>query len=514
MDNPIQDHPHGKWLVLAAVCLAGMMMPLAFTAPGIALPAISHDLGGNALSLGWVVNAFILAFGSAVMAAGALADRFGRKRMFTLGVIAFGLISLAQVFVPDLFTLNVLRALQGVAAAMAMAGGSASLAHVFDGPARTHAYSLLGTSFGAGLAVGPLWAGFLIDRFGWRAIFLTCVVMSVLVLLFGVPRMPESRDPNAKGVDVWGTVTFTATLLLLTLGILQGPQSGWASWPTLLMLGGAVVALAVFIQVERTHPRSMLDLSLFRNARFIGAQALPSGTAFSFVVPLVMLPVRFIGIEGYNPVTAGLMMVPLSAPMLVVPLLGALATRWIAASTLCLIGFTFSAVGLLWLGQIAPGAAHAQFVWPLLLIGFGASLPWGLMDDLAISVVPKERAGMAAGFFATVRLASESIALAVVAAVLAGLLQMVITRHVGGTLPVVDLGNALAAGDLASASHILPQVTHYNWLQLYGEAFHLVTWVLAGLTLAAGLVAFFTLRRAPAQPEIAPQLVPVADCAK
>ncbi|WP_283148822.1 MFS transporter [Silvimonas soli] len=512
MDQTAQ-HPHGKWLVLAAVCLAGMMMPLAFTAPGIAIPAISHDLGGSALALAWVVNGFILAFGSAVMAAGALADRFGRKRMFTIGVIAFGLISLAQVFVPDLLTLNILRALQGMAAAMAMAGGSASLAHEFDGTARTHAYSLLGTSFGTGLAIGPLWSGFVIEHFGWRSIFLTCVVLSVMVLIFGVPRMRESRDPQAKGVDIWGTITFTATLLLLTLGILQGPQSGWASLPTLAMLVGSAIALAIFIQVERTHPRSMLDLQLFRNWRFIGAQALPSGTAFSFVVPLVILPIRFIGIEGYDPVHAGMMMVPLSLPMLIVPLLAALSTRWIAASTLCLIGFVISSVGLLWLGTVPPGAAQTDFVWPMLLIGVGASLPWGLMDDLAISVVAKERAGMAAGFFATVRLASESLALAIVAAVLAGLLQVIMLRELGSNVPAVALGNALAAGDLAQAHGLLPQTSHATWLHVYGSAFQTMTFLLAGLTLATGLLAFFTLRRAPAR-QAEPVLVPVTIAAQ
>ncbi|TJZ72985.1 MFS transporter [Chitiniphilus eburneus] len=497
----------GRWLVLGAVCLAGIMMPLSFTAPGIAIPAISQDLGGSALALAWVVNGFILAFGSAVMAAGALADRFGRKRMFRNGIAAFGLLSLAQVFAPDLITLIVLRALQGVAAATAMAGGSASLAHTFEGKSRTQAYGLLGTSFGVGLAFGPLWAGFLIESFGWRAIFATSVLMSAAILAFGVPRMHESRDPDAKGVDVWGTVTFTGMLLLLTLGIMQGPQGGWASPLVIGLLLGALALLAAFIQVERTHPRSMLDLSLFRNRRFLGAQALPFGTAFSFVVPLIILPIRFIGIEGYDPVRAGMMMIPLSAPMLVVPFLGALLTRWLSAATLCVTGFAISALALLWLATVQPGAPAADFVWPLLLIGVGAGLPWGLMDDLAISVVPRERAGMATGFFATVRVAGESLSLAIVGAVLVGAMQAGLVARLDGRPPVVQLANALAAADIPQAQALWPGVTHAQWLAVYGGAFQTMTLALAALTAAFGAVAYLTLRRAHAPVPLTPPQV-------
>ncbi|MBM3116015.1 MFS transporter [Jeongeupia naejangsanensis] len=504
-------HPYGKWLVLAAVCLAGMMLPLSFTAPGIAIPAISRDLGGSTPALAWVVNGFILSFGSVVMAAGALADRFGRKRVFRNGIAAFGALSLLQGLAPDLPSLITLRALQGIAAATAMAGGSASLAHEFDGKQRTQAYSLLGTSFGIGLAFGPVWAGFLIEQFGWRSIFLTNVVISLLVLLFGVPRMHESRDPDAKGVDLWGTVTFTGLLLLLTLGIMQGPQRGWSSPLVVALLLGAAVFLAVFIQVERLHPRSMLDLRLFRNLRFLGAQALPLGTAFSFVVPLIILPVRFIGVEGYDPVRAGLMMIPLSAPMLFVPFLGALLTRWFAASSLCAIGFAISTAALLWLATVAPGAPAADFVWPMLLIGVGAGLPWGLMDDLAISVVARERAGMATGFFTTVRVAGESLGLAISGVVLIGLLQGGLAQQFGTHIAVVSIANTLAAGDIAQAQAALPGHDPSVWLAIYGKAFQQMAFVLAALTLISGLIAFLTLHHAHARQAAGATLAPQAN---
>ncbi len=163
MDANMKAAHTGKTIVLAAVCLAGLMMPLSFTGPAVATPAIARDLGGSPVALAWVVNAFVLAFGSFVLAAGTLADQYGRKRIFRLGVLGFTILSAISTFAPGLVALDLLRGAQGIAAAMVMAGGAASLAQEFEGPARTRAFSLLGTTFGVGLAFGPIWSGC------WRA---------------------------------------------------------------------------------------------------------------------------------------------------------------------------------------------------------------------------------------------------------------------------------------------------------------------------------------------------------
>ncbi|MEY2335302.1 MFS transporter [Acidithiobacillus ferrianus] len=254
----------------------------------------------------------------------------------------------------DIAWLDVLRAVQGIAAAAALAGGSAALAQEFDGIARTRAFSLLGTSFGAGLAFGPVLAGLLIEHEGWRSVFLSSAVVGTVALLLGVPRMRESRDPDALRFDELGAVSFTSTLGLFTWGVLQLPTSGWSGGQAWGLLGGSLLALAAFLRVERRTHRPMLDLSLFRYPRFIGVQMLPVATSYCYVVLLVLLPLRLVGIEGRNEVSAGLTMIALSIPMLVIPSVAVGLTRWASAGRISAAGLLIAALGLFWLSCIEP----------------------------------------------------------------------------------------------------------------------------------------------------------------
>ncbi len=475
--------------VLAAVCLAALCMPLSFTGPAIALPAIAADLHGTPLALAWITNAFMLSFGGCLMVAGALADRYGRKRVFLLGLGVFSAAALALAAAPGIVWLDVLRAVQGLGCAMALSSGLAALAQEFDGPARARAFSLIGTAFGTGLAFGPFLAGTLITHTGWRAIFIGTAVAGLAALLAAELAMRESRDPQAQGVD------WPGALSLFTYGLLQAPDSGWSSAASLGLLGGAALLLAIFIRVERRAARPMLDLTLFRLPAFAGVQLLAAAPAFSFVVLLVLLPARFIGIEGYSALEAGRMMIALSAPMLVLPVLAGMAAQRLAAAHICTSGLLLAAGGLLWLSTCAPGQSPATLIGPLLLIGCGISLPWGLMDGLAISVVPVERAGMAAGIFNTTRVAGEGLALAIVSALL-GTLAMAALGKVSGLAPEQAALAApfLALGELRHAGELLPQASAAELAQAYGAAFRHLLYVLASITTASALLILAFLR--------------------
>jgi MFS family permease len=494
-DGTASARPHGlrdRLLVLAAVCLAGLGMPLSFTGPAIALPAIGQALGSEPRLLSWAVNAFILAFGGSVMAAGALADQYGRKRIFALGIGLFTGLSVLLSLSPNLWWLDLGRAAQGVAAALTMSAGAASLAQEFEGHARTRAYSLLGTTFGLGLAFGPLLCAWLIETFGWRAVFLSTAALGALVLAVGVPRMRETRDPGAQGLDLPGSLSFTAALVLLTFGIIEAPRREDGHLP-LVLVAAAVAMLGLFVFVERRVRRPMLDLSLFRNPRFLGAQALPLATALCYVVLLIFLPLRFVGVEGRGEVAAGLLMVPLSAPMLAVPFLGALLTRWLSPGLLAALGLGIAAAGLLWLRAAAgPGADWTALAWPLLLIGTGSGLPWGLMDDLAVSVVPKERAGMATGFFTTTRVAGEAIAMAAVGTALTGLIASQLAQAPRDQAEAAAA--SLATGSMAHAAGAAPAIGREALLQGYNGAFGGLLAGLAALTLALAIASFALLR--------------------
>lgn len=502
-NDRITTHADGmKWLALLAVCAAAAAMPLTFTGTAVALPAIHHALGGTPVAMAWATNAFMLTFGSALMVAGALADSYGRRRVFLSGALAFVLFSFALVFAPGILVFDLLRGGQGLAAAAAYAGGAAALAQEFEGKARLRAFSLMGTSFGVGLSLGPIAAGLMIEAFGWRSIFLAVVVLTTLAFLLGRIAMTESRDPAAGGLDGRGALGFTAMLALFTCGMLLVPARGWSDATVLGLLAGSAICLAAFIATQRRAERPMLDLSLFRYPRFVGVQLLAAAPAYGFVVLLILLPVRFVGIEGMSEVAAGTLMIALSAPLLVLPVVAGMLVRWFRPATICGVGLLVSAAGLVWLAMTPIGAPVLATALPMLLIGLGISLPWGLMDGLAVSVVPKERAGMATGIFSTVRVAGEGVALAVVGAVLSML--------IAGRITVAGLnGNAagaaqrLAGGDIRGALAMLPGADGATLIALYGKAFGWLLVILAVITTITAVIVFFFLGSGEAPADIA-----------
>lgn len=493
----------GRYKVLTAICVSAVIIPLVFTGPAISTPAVGRDLGGDHASLSWIVNAYALAFGGFVMAAGALGDQIGRKRCFVSGLMIFTITSILIGLTPNLLLLNLLRAVEGIGGALVLTSATSLLAQEFEEAERPRAFSFLGTAFGVGLSFGPMASGFVIEHWGWRALYFCIAAGSLLILLLGTPGIRESRDPDAKGIDWPGTVLFSAALVSFTFAVLRGPQDGWSSLSVICLLAGSTVLLATFIVVELRQSRPMLDLSLFRYPRFIGVQLLPVATGFSFVALIVYLPIWFIAIQGHDEFTAGLAILPLTAPMLIVPLLAGTLAKWIAPGILSAVGFLLSAGGALLLMRLSPEVGVGPMILPMLLIGVGNGLPWGLMDALSVSVVPKERAGMASGIFTTMRVAGEAIAIASIGAALIGLTAQnlgIAASERGMALPASAATIATRIG--AGGHGVAPSTGTASEMALtaaihgaYTDAFGTIFVVLALLATMTAAVCLLTLRR-------------------
>lgn len=479
-----------RWTLLA-VCTAAIILPLSFTGGIFATPAIAQELGGSPLALSWITNAFMLTFGSLLMAAGSLADHLGRKRLFLSGLGLFTLSSLMICLAPTVAILDLLRALQGIAAACALAGGTAALADAWNGPWQARAFSLLGTSFGVGIASGPVVAGLLISHAGWRSVFLLPALLGGAAALLSHWRMRESRAAQRVKIDFGGIITFTLALTAFTWGILQLSEDGWRHPQVIALFACALLFSLLFIIIELKSRQPMLDLTLFRYRRFLGIQLLPVATCYCFVVLLALLPVRFMAIEGYSTLTTGLLMLAISTPILLVPSLAVTLTRWFSAATLASGGLAIASAGLLLLSQLNGGGDLPLQLLAMLIIGCGSGLPWGLMDGLSVSVVPEERAGMATGIFSTIRVAGEGVALALVTT----LLTVLIAAPLTALLPEESARRAaqhLTAGNLDVVAHSL-HLSVATLQQIWLQAFNQLALILMAITLASALLVWFCL---------------------
>ncbi|QFZ17837.1 MFS transporter [Saccharothrix syringae] len=443
------DRRGGGLVVALAVALASLTLPLAVTPPGVALNAMAADLGASPGAAQWMLNAYNVTFAAFMLAAGGLADLFGRKRVLTIGLWVFGAMSLLCAVLTDMVLIDVARGLQGIGAAGVLTSGAAVLAAHYTGPARTRAFGMLGASFGFGLALGPLVAGFLVDAAGWQSVFWMNVVIVAAALLLS-RRVPESSDPGAERVDWAGVVTFTLSLFLLTLAFVQGPATGWTSWQALGAIAGFLLFLALFVVVELRQRRPLFDLSLFRRPTFIAVVCQPFTITFGFVVLLVFLPPYFQGVGGVGAAESAAVLLPLTLPVLLIPLVAGSVAARVPLRVMLGTSSLLIAAGSLWLVVLDPAGGITRVVAPLLVVGIGVGSAFGVMDNAAVSVVPPERAGMASGIFNTMRITGEGIAIAGAASLLATLTA----SGLGSRLPGVGARDAGAAGGEVVQGHV------------------------------------------------------------
>ncbi|MEV4422806.1 MFS transporter [Patulibacter sp. NPDC049589] len=498
--RPPRPANHTLWVVLVALVAA----PMSLTSVTVALPDIGRDLHAGVAAQAWAVTGYNVAFASLMLAAGALGDLVGRRRMFTIGTGVFAAGQLVAALAPSILVLDLARVVAGVGAAIALPSGSALLASRFAGAARAKAFGAFGTTLGAGLALGPVLGGVLADQVGWRSVLLMLALLGGVASVLAPRLMDESRDPDAHRVDWAGTVTFTAALAVLILAIVGAPQHGWLAARTLVLAGLSVVLLAAFVVVERRQERPMLDLQLLRHRRFLGLCIAAMAIVIAFVPLLVNLPTLFHALRGVDASTAGALLMFLTVPTLVVPVVaGALLAR-VDIKTLVWTGLTLEALGVAWLTAAPPAGALGALALPLVVAGTGVGIANGVLDGAAVSVVPPARAGMAAGLFNTMRLGAETVAIAV-----AGSLLVSWTSSGAGAddrLPAgADahrLSDLVNQGDVAGAAATAPAgpardavlaVTRHA----YAGAMDTTLWVLAAVCALALLATAVLLRTRP-----------------
>ncbi|MGK4579789.1 MFS transporter [Kitasatospora sp. HPMI-4] len=415
---PADGAGRGYWPTVVAVAAASVMLPFSVTGAAVALPNMAAQLGSSVGTAQWMLNAFNIAFAALPLAAGGLADRTGRRRVLLSGIAVVGVMSLLVALAPSMAVVDAARAIQGCGAAGVLASGAAVLADSTSGRRRQLAFGVLGTSFGTGLAIGPPAAGALVEAAGWRAVFLLVAAVSLPAWLCAT-RAPESRNPARPSLDLAGLAAFTAGLACLSFAFVQAATAGWTAPGTVLLLAAAVLLIALFALAElRQGDRAMFDVRLFGRPEFLAVICQPFTVTLGFVILLVYLPGYLQGVGGRTTLASGLLLLPMTAPVLLLPLVaGRLAART-SVRTVLTGASALIAVGALLLVTLRSDGSWPALAVPLLPFGAGVGLAFGVMDNAAVGTVPVENAGAAAGIFNTMRITGESVAVAGAAALL------------------------------------------------------------------------------------------------
>ena len=455
-----------KWWTLAAVAFGLFMIMLDNTVVNVALPSIERDLHISISELEWIVTAYALVFASVLITGGKLADLFGRRRIFVVGLVIFTASSLACGLAASAGFLIGARAVQGVGAALMSPATLSIITATFPPRQRGMAIGIWAGVSALALAIGPLAGGLIVDNINWNWIFFINVPVGIAGIVASQIFIKESRDTShEQSVDVPGLVTSGLSLFVLTYALIEGNRHGWASPEIVGLFAAAAVLMAAFVLVEHRQRLPMLDLSLFRNSSFTGANIV------ALLVSLGMFGVFFYvslyvqNVLGYTPTQAGAMFLPMTVLIiLVAPFAGRasdrVGSRWLMGGGMMLLG-----ISLLFYQR---AGVHSNF-WTLLpamiLGGVGMASTMSPMTSAAMGAVPVDKAGVGSGVLNSF-------------------------RQVGGALGIAAMGAILA-----SYLHTAPRSPEGR--QQYVDGMHAALAVSAGIVFAGAIVAVLLVHVKP-----------------
>ena len=428
-----------KWWTLLAVCAGMFMLLLDVTIVVVAQPAIQSGLHASFSDVQWILDAYALTLASLLLTSGVLADRYGRKLLFTIGLVVFtGGSLLCGVAVSPLM-LIISRCVQGVGGAIMFATSLALLGHSFRGRDRGVAFGVWGAVTGVSTALGPVLGGVITTNWNWRGIILVNVPIGVLAVALTAWRVEESRSDNPAPPDWAGFALLTTGLVSLIYGLIRAGENSWSDTGVIVCLAIAAAALAGFIAAERRVAHPMFDLSLLRTPTFAGGSIAAFAMNGSLYAVLLWLVLYLQDTLGYSAQDAGLRLAIISGAQLVTATIAGrvserVPARWLIGPGLVLVG-----VGLIVMGGLTGGSEWTDLIPGFIVAGLGAGLVNPPLASTAIGVVPPQKAGMASGVNSTFRQIGIAAGIAALGSIFNSALQHNLTSAaaVGSSAPRV-----------------------------------------------------------------------------
>lgn len=442
------------WLVMLLVCAGQFLVVLDVSVVNVALPAVRTGLGLSELGLQWIVNAYVITFAGFMLLGGRVADIFGRKRIFVVGLTLFTLASLGGGLAQEPWQLIAARTVQGVGAAVLSPATLTILTTSFPtGPARTRAIATWTAVGAGGGAVGGLVGGVLTEYLSWRWVLLINVPVGALVLAGAALWLTESRQGAGRRLDMPGALLVTGGLGLVAYGIVQTETAGWGSATALLPLAAGLVVMAVFVAVEARAKAPLMPLGLFRLRSVSSANAAMVLAGAAMFSMWYFLSLYMQNVLGYTPLEAGLSFIPHSLSIVLGSKLGPRLMHHIGAKTLAVTGAVVSACGMLWQGQMgADGTYLGTLLGPGLLMAFGAGLTATPVASIATSGADPADQGLVSGLINTSRQMGGALGLSVLSTVAAS--RIAATDH-GPAAQADGYGLAFRVGALILVGSIL-----------------------------------------------------------
>jgi EmrB/QacA subfamily drug resistance transporter len=449
-----------KWWTLVVVCVSIFMLLLDITVVNVALPAIQKDLDASFSDIQWVIDAYALTLASLLLTAGTLGDLLGRRKVFGAGMVVFCAASLACGLSTSPIMLEIARGVQGIGGSTMFALSLALLAQEFQGRERGTALGIWGATTGAAVAIGPLVGGVLVDSFGWEWIFFVNVPVGVAALGILFMRVRETADPTGAKIDYAGTITFSASLFALVLGLVRANAEGWGSTLIVSLFAASAVLMIAFVMIERRIEYPMFELSLFRKPAFIGADAAAFTLSASMFAMFLYLTLYIQNVLGYTPLQAGLRFLPVTLLSFVAAAISGNLTSIIPARFLLALGLGLVGLGLALMHGVEVGDDWTTLLPGFIAAGAGIGLTNPAIASSAIGVVPAARSGMASGINTTFRQVGIATGIAALGAVFQSQVQdrlaSSLSRLPGGVLH--SLSEAVATiGPKAAAQAPPPQ---------------------------------------------------------
>jgi EmrB/QacA subfamily drug resistance transporter len=413
-----------RWLALTVLCASLLAIVIDNTIVNVALPTLARELDADVGELQWVVDAYTLVFAGLLLLAGALGDRYGRRRTLLAGLAVFALSSLGAAYAGGAGTLILARAVMGAGAAFIMPATLSLLVSVFtDAREQATAVGLWAATAGLGVALGPVAGGLLLDRFWWGSIFIVNVPLCVAAIAAGRVLVPESRDPRPRGIDHAGVVLSCAGLIVLVWAVIEAPARGWTALPVLAAGACGAALLAAFVVRQRRAAAPLLDLELFRDPRF-GAASATIMVLFFALFGFLFVATQYLQLVlGYSPSAAGVRVLPYAAAMIVfAPLSSSLVAR-LGTRSVATAGMLLFSAGLAVAATVTTGTGYGRLVPAFVLMGAGMGLAGAPATASIMSALPPDRANIGSAVNDTTRELGGALGVAIVGSLMTSLYE-------------------------------------------------------------------------------------------